>query len=108
MLFHNPDDNRERVETDETNKVELTPTPGCVANYSSRYITVLLSTKTDHEEALTLRNDDEGDPLGERSHVLLWSIATRNSASDVEHHLTSLGDKRTNNVASQLTDYISP
>jgi len=33
-------------------------------------ITVLLSTKTDHEEALTLRDDDyEGDPLGERSHT---------------------------------------
>ncbi len=69
---------------------------------------VLLPTKTYHEEALTLRDDDyEGDPLGERSHVLPWSLATLNSAGDVEHYLTSLIDERTEDVASQLIDYIS-
>ena len=71
-------------------------------NHSTQLITVLLSTKTYHEEALTLRDGDyEGDPLGERSY------ATLNSAADVEHYLTSLVDERTDDVASQLIDYIS-
>ncbi|ELZ80272.1 hypothetical protein C453_19390 [Haloferax elongans ATCC BAA-1513] len=71
-------------------------------------ITVLISTKTYHEESLTLQDDDyEGDPLGKRSHVLPWSIVTLNSAADVEHYLTSLVDERTNDVASQLINYIS-
>ena len=40
-------------------------------NHGVQLITVLISTKTYHKEALTLRDDDyEGDPLGERSHVL--------------------------------------
>nr|WP_241991995.1 hypothetical protein [Halorubrum sp. ASP1] len=34
-------------------------------------ITVLISTKTDHEASHTFRDDDyAGDPVGERSHVL--------------------------------------
>ncbi|MFB6156681.1 MAG: type II toxin-antitoxin system PemK/MazF family toxin [Haloferacaceae archaeon] len=71
-------------------------------------ITVLISTKTYHEAALTLRDDDyEGDPLGERSHVLPWSLATLNSAADVDHHLTSLVDDRTEDVVSQVIGYIS-
>ena len=70
--------------------------------------TVLISTKTSHEAALTLRDDDyEGDPLGERSHVLPWSLATLNSAADVDHYLTSLVDDRTDGVTSQVIDYIS-
>lgn len=77
-------------------------------NHGTQLITVLLSSKTYHEEALTLRDDDyDGDPLGERSHVLPWSLATLNSAADVEHHLTSLVDDRTQDVANQLIDYIS-
>ena len=77
-------------------------------NHGTQLITVLLSTKTYHEEALTLRDDNyEGDPLGERSHVLPWSLATLNSATDVEHYLTSLVDDRTEDVTSQLIDYIS-
>ena len=71
-------------------------------------ITVLISTKTYHEAALTLRDDDyEGDPIGERSHVLSWSLATLNSAADVDHYLTSLVDDRTEDVVSQVTNYIS-
>lgn len=71
-------------------------------------ITALISTKTYHEATLTLRDDDyEGDPLGERSHVLPWSLATLNSGADVDHHLTSLVDDRTEDVVSQVIDYIS-
>ncbi|WP_042662463.1 type II toxin-antitoxin system PemK/MazF family toxin [Haloferax sp. ATB1] len=77
-------------------------------NHGVQLITVLISTKTYHEEALALRDDDyEGDPLGERSHVLPWSLATLNSAADVDHYLTSLVDDRAEDVASQVIDYIS-
>lgn len=52
-------------------------------NHGIQLITVLLSTKTYHEESLTLRDDDyEGEPLGKRSHVLPWSLATLNSAAE--------------------------
>jgi len=77
-------------------------------NHGVQLITVLISTKTYHEESLTLRDDDyEGEPLGERSHVLPWSLATLNSASEVEFHMTSLVDERTEDVATQLMSYIS-
>jgi mRNA-degrading endonuclease toxin of MazEF toxin-antitoxin module len=77
-------------------------------NHGVQLITALISTKTYHEESITLRDDDyEGDPLGERSHVLPWSIATLTSAADVDHYLTSLVDERTEDVSSQLIDYIS-
>ena len=77
-------------------------------NHGVRLITVLISTKTYHEEALSLGADDyEGDPLGERSHVLPWSPATFNSAADVDQYPTSLVDERTEGVASQLIDGIS-
>jgi len=77
-------------------------------NHGTQLITVLLSTKTYHEEALTLRDDDyEGDPLGERSHVLPWSLVTLNSATDIEHYLTTLVDERIEDVASQVIGYIS-
>ena len=77
-------------------------------NHGVQLITVLISTRTYHEAVLTLRDDDyEGDPLGERSHVLPWSLATLNSAADVDHYLTSLVDARTENVTSQVIDYIS-
>jgi mRNA-degrading endonuclease toxin of MazEF toxin-antitoxin module len=77
-------------------------------NHGVQLITVLISTKTYHEESLTLRDDDyAGDPLGERSYVLPWSLATLNNAGDVEYYLTSLVDKRTEDVANQLIDYIS-
>jgi len=71
-------------------------------------ITVLISTKTYHEESLTLRDDDyAGDSLGKRSHVLPWSVATLTSTADVDHYLTSLVDDRIEDVVNQLTDYIS-
>ncbi|QLH81320.1 type II toxin-antitoxin system PemK/MazF family toxin [Halosimplex pelagicum] len=77
-------------------------------NHGVQLITVLISTKTYHEESLTLQDDDyEGDPLGERSHVLPWSLATLTSAADVDHYLTSLVDERTEDVASQLVEYIT-
>lgn len=77
-------------------------------NHGIQLITVLISTKTYHEESLTLRDDDyEGDPLGERSHVLPWSLVTLNSAADVEFYLTSLVDERTEDVATQLIGYLS-
>ena len=77
-------------------------------NHGTQLITVLLSTKTYHEEALTLRDDHyEGDSLGERSHVLPWSLVTLNSAADVEHYLTTLVDERIEDVASQVISYIT-
>jgi mRNA-degrading endonuclease toxin of MazEF toxin-antitoxin module len=77
-------------------------------NHGIQLITVLISTKTYHEESLTLRdNDYDGDPLGERSHVLPWSLATLTSAADIDHYLTSLVDDRTDDVANQLIGYIS-
>ena len=77
-------------------------------NHGVQLITVLISTKSYHEESLTLRDDDyDGEPLGERSHVLPWSLATLNSASEVEFHMTSLVDERTEDVATQLMSYIS-
>ena len=77
-------------------------------NHGVQLITVLISTKGYHEESLTLRDDDyEGEPLGERSHVLPWSLATLNSATEVEFHMTALVDERTEDVATQLISYIS-
>jgi mRNA-degrading endonuclease toxin of MazEF toxin-antitoxin module len=77
-------------------------------NHGVQLITVLISTKSYHEAALTLRDDDyQGDPLGERSYVLPWSLATLTSAADVDHYLTSLVNDRTEAVASQVIDYIS-
>ncbi|WP_132058156.1 PemK-like protein [Halorussus amylolyticus] len=77
-------------------------------NHGLQLITVLVSTKTYHEESLTLRDDDyQGEPLGERSHVLPWALATLNSATEVELHMTSLIDERTADVARQLSGYIS-
>jgi mRNA-degrading endonuclease toxin of MazEF toxin-antitoxin module len=77
-------------------------------DHGLQLITVLISTKTYHEESLTLRDDDyEGDPLGERSYVLPWSLATLNSSAEVELYLTSLVDDRTEDVATQLIRYIS-
>ena len=77
-------------------------------NHGVQLITVLISTKSYHEAALTLRDDDyEGDPLGERSHVLPWSLATLTSAADVDNYLTSLMGDRIEAVASQVIDYIS-
>jgi mRNA-degrading endonuclease toxin of MazEF toxin-antitoxin module len=78
------------------------------STHGGQLITVLISTKTSHEAALTLRDDDYADdPLGERSHVLPWSLATLNSAADVDHYLTSLVDDRTEDVVRQVIDYIS-
>jgi mRNA-degrading endonuclease toxin of MazEF toxin-antitoxin module len=77
-------------------------------NHGVQLITVLVSTKTYHEETLTLRDDDyEGDPLGERSHVLPWSLATLTSAADVDHYLTSLVGDRIEDVTRQVIAYIS-
>jgi mRNA-degrading endonuclease toxin of MazEF toxin-antitoxin module len=77
-------------------------------NHGPQLITVLISTKTYHEQSITLRdNDYAGDPLGERSHVLPWSIATLTSTADVDHYLTSLVDERIEDVANQLIDYVS-
>jgi mRNA-degrading endonuclease toxin of MazEF toxin-antitoxin module len=77
-------------------------------NHGVQLITVLTSTKAYHEAALTLGDDDyEGDPLGERSHVLPWSLVTLNSGADVDHYLTSLVNDRTDDVTSQVSEYIS-
>ena len=77
-------------------------------NHGVQLITVLLSTTSYHDKSLILRkDDDEGDPLGEQSHVLPWSLATLNSAADIEFHMTSLGDERTNDVATEVIGYIS-
>lgn len=78
-------------------------------HHGVQLITVLLSTKTYHEESLTLRDDDyDGEPLGERSHVLPWSLVTLTSAADVEYRLTALVDDRTADVATETIDYLSP
>ena len=77
-------------------------------SHGVQLITVLISTKAYHEASLTLRDEDyEGEPLGERSHALPWSVATLSSAADVEQYLTSLADERTEDVRGQLVDYIS-
>ena len=77
-------------------------------DHGVQLITVLLSTKSYHEASLTLRDDEyEGEPLGEQSHVLPWSLATLNSAADVEFHMTSLADERTDDVATEVIGYIS-
>ena len=77
-------------------------------NHGVQLITVLISTKRYHEAALTLRDADyEGDALGERSYVLPWSLATLNSAADVDRYLTSLVDDCTEAVANRVIDYIS-
>jgi mRNA-degrading endonuclease toxin of MazEF toxin-antitoxin module len=71
-------------------------------------ITAFISTKICHEESLTLRDDDYGgDPPGERSHVLPWSLATLTSPADVDYHLTALVNERTEDVANQVIDHIS-
>ncbi|MEY7849058.1 PemK-like protein [Natrarchaeobius sp. A-rgal3] len=78
------------------------------STHGLQLITALLSSKTYHEESLTLRDGDyEGDPLGKRSHVLPWSLVTLNSAAEVEFYLTSLTDERIEDVVAQTIDYIS-
>ncbi|WP_123622086.1 PemK-like protein [Halorubrum sp. CSM-61] len=77
-------------------------------NHGVQLITVLISTMAYHEQWLTLRDDDyEGDPLGKRSHVLPWSLATLNNATEVEFRMTSLVDKRIEDVAAQSVGYIT-
>lgn len=77
-------------------------------NHGVQLVTALVSTKTYHEDSLTLRDDDyEGEPLGERSHVLPWSLVTLNSATAVEFHMASLVDERTDEVTAQTIGYIS-
>lgn len=77
-------------------------------NHGVQLITVLISTKTYHEESLTLRdNDYEGDPLGKRSHVLPWSIATLNGPTEVEFRMTALDEERIEDVATRSIGYIS-
>ena len=72
-------------------------------------ITVLISTKPYHEESLTLRDEDyNGEPLGTRSHALPWSLVTLNSATAVDHYMTSLVDERIEDVATAASDYILP
>ena len=71
-------------------------------------ITALITTKTYHEESLTLRDDDyAGEPLGERSHVLPWSLVTLTSATAVDYHMTSLVTERIEDVTTRAVDYIS-
>ena len=77
-------------------------------NHGVQLITVLLSTKSYHDKSLTLQDDAyEVEPLGEQSHVLPWSLATLNSAADVEFYMTSLDDERTDDVATEVIGYIS-
>ena len=71
-------------------------------------ITVLISTKTYHEESLTLRDDDySGEPLGTQSHVLPWSLVTVNSAAAVDFYMTSIVTDRVDDVAAAASSYIS-
>ena len=77
-------------------------------NHGTQLMTVLISTKTYHEQSIALRASDyAGDPLGEQSHVLPWAVATLTSPADVGHYLTSLADERTEDVTNQLINYIS-
>lgn len=77
-------------------------------NHGIQLITALISTKTYHDESVLLRTDDyASEPLGKQSHVLQWSLATLNSPAEVELHMTSLVDERTDAVAAQLTGYVS-
>lgn len=78
------------------------------AAHGLQLITTLISTKTYHEESITLRDEDyDGDPLGKRSHVLPWSLVTLTSAAAVDYHMTSLVEDRTEDVVSQAVSYIS-
>ena len=78
-------------------------------SHGPQLICVLITTKTYHEESIGLRDADyDGEPLGERSHALPWSLATLNDPSDVEFHLTALVDDRTEDVVAQLMGYLSP
>ena len=77
-------------------------------NHGVQLITVLISTKQYHQDSLMLQDDDyAGDPLGKRSHVLPWSVATLNSVTELDFYLTSIVDDRTDDVVAQLVDYIS-
>ena len=77
-------------------------------SHGVQLITALISTKSYHESALALSDDDyEGEPLGEQSHVLPWSLVTLNSAVDVDHYLPSLVADRTEDVVRQVVAYIS-
>ncbi|GAB3697377.1 PemK-like protein [Halorubrum pallidum] len=77
-------------------------------DHGLQLIRVLISSKSYHDDALTLRDEDyEGAPLGKRSHVLPWSLATLNSVTEVEFHMTSLVDERTEDVATQLIGYVN-
>ena len=77
-------------------------------NHGIQLITVLISTRTYHEDSLVLQDRDyEDDPLGKRSHVLPWSVVTLNSATEVEFRMTSLVDERIHDVATESTDHIA-
>jgi mRNA-degrading endonuclease toxin of MazEF toxin-antitoxin module len=78
------------------------------STHGVQLITALISSKTYHEESITLRDTDyENDPFGTRSQVLPWSLVTLNSPADVEYYLASLVDERLQDVATELIGYIS-
>ena len=71
-------------------------------------ITVLISTKTYHEDSRMLRDEDyDGEPLGKRSHVLPWSIVTLNNTPEVEYYMTAISNKRVEDVAERSISYIA-
>jgi len=77
-------------------------------SHGVQIITALVSTKTYHDDAITLRDRDYGgEPLGERSHVLPWSLATLNNPATVDKYLTSLVEDRTDDVATRTIGYLS-
>ena len=78
-------------------------------SHGPQLITALISTKTSHEESLTLLDSDyHGEPLKERSYVFPWSLATPTDAEDAELRLTALSDERLRDVAARTTGYIDP
>jgi len=77
-------------------------------SHGVQVITVLLSTKTYHEESIALQEEDyDGEPLGKRSYALPWSLVTLNSGEEIELRMTSLGEVRTDEIAAQSIDYLS-
>ena len=77
-------------------------------SHGLQLITVLVSTKTYHEDSVELRDEDYGgQPLDQRSFALPWSLVTLNDPESVTLHMSTLGAERTDEIAAQSTGYIS-
>ncbi|SEP26719.1 PemK-like, MazF-like toxin of type II toxin-antitoxin system [Halogranum amylolyticum] len=74
--------------------------------HGEQYICLALTSKTYHDEALPLREDDYDDaPLSMQSHIMPWSVATI-ERKDIERYVTAVGRHPLEKALERLGRYI--